>query len=87
LVATLGISRTVETFNMEIKKTWHGRRYAVVSTVTQQERKGLKWVEVSRVKTTVSIPMFEFTADGHERCKGSLRRLRTKQKEQKANDA
>lgn len=87
MIATLGISRIVETFNMEIKKTWHGRRYAVVSTVTQQERKGLKWVEVSRVKNTVSIPMFEFTADGHSRCKAYLKKLRAKQKEKEAHDA
>jgi hypothetical protein len=87
LVATLGISRTIETFNMEIKKTWHGRRYAVVSTVTQQERKGLKWVEVARVKNTVSIPMFDFTPDGHKRCKAHLKWLRNKQKEKEANDA
>lgn len=84
LVTTLGISRMVEQFHMEIKRTWHGPRYAIVQHKIQQERKGVRWVEVAREKETVSLPMYPCTPEGHARCKDALERIRKQKKEDAA---
>lgn len=80
LITTLGFSRMIARLGIEIKKTWYGRRYAIVRTVVQQERKGLRWVDVASEKVTL-VPMFPFTKEGLAQCKKHLQRLRELEEE------
>lgn len=84
LVTTLGRSKMITRFGIEIVRTWYGRRYAITRTLVQQERKGLRWVDVASDKTTL-VPMFPYSKEGLEECRKHLHQLREIQKGENQN--
>lgn len=56
--------------NMEIKKTWYGRKYAVVRTTETYKN----YLLIKRDKTTLATA--DFDKAGHKRCKKRMSELR-----------